>query len=62
MKGDDLMSNKKYNELEINQNDCPLTDNPVIKGDCSSCTHYQGFIIIVASPCVKCSGSYDPED
>lgn len=39
----------------INFDDCPKTDNPIIRGECSGCEYYNGFEMVNGHPCIKCS-------
>ncbi len=46
---------QKYRLLTINGHDCPITDNPIINGECSGCENYCGFQMNQGFPSVKCS-------
>lgn len=46
---------QQYRLLTIDGDDCPISDNPVIKGQCSGCKYYRGFKMYHCLPSVKCS-------
>lgn len=46
---------QQYRILTIDGHDCPISDNPVIRGECSGCNYYRGFQMNQGFPSVKCS-------
>lgn len=42
--------------LAVDLDDCPKTDNPVVKYDCKGCEYYQGFEMWNGKPCIYCNG------
>lgn len=39
----------------VDMDDCPKTDNPIIKDDCRGCEFYVGFEMWKGMPCINCS-------
>lgn len=46
---------EKVNIFAMDMDICPENDMVITKYQCSGCSHYRGFSLVNALPCIKCA-------